>query len=63
MTMIMTGSEGNGRLVLTGHDESGALQGWSTSVGERDSIVIRAEISIDEGKTWRHMGVSYLQRH
>jgi hypothetical protein len=63
MTMIMTGGEVNGSFVLTGHDQSGALQRWSTSVGQRDSIVIRAEISNDEGKTWRPMGVSYLQRH
>jgi hypothetical protein len=63
MTMIMTGGEANGSFVLTGHDQSGALQRWSTSVRQRDSIVIRAEISNDEGKTWRPMGVSYLQRH
>jgi hypothetical protein len=63
MAMIMTGGDVNGSFVLTGHDQSGALQRWSTSVGQRDSIVIRAEISNDEGKTWRPMGVSYLQRH
>jgi hypothetical protein len=63
MTMIMTGGEVNGSFVLTGHDQSGALQRWSTGVGQRDSIVIRAEISNDEGKTWRPVGTSYLQRH
>jgi hypothetical protein len=63
MTMIMTGGEVNSSFVLTGHDQSGALQRWSTSVGQSDSIGIRAEISNDEGKTWRPMGVSYLQRH
>jgi hypothetical protein len=63
MAMIMTGGDVKGSFVLTGHDQSGALQRWSTSVGQRDSIVIRAEISNDEGKTWRPMGVSYLQRH
>jgi len=37
---------------------------WSTSsAGQRDSIVVRAEISNDDGKTWRPMGVSYLRRH
>jgi hypothetical protein len=63
MTMIMTGGEVNGSFVLTGHDQSGALQRWSTSVGQRDSIIIRAEISNDEGETWRPVGTSYLQRH
>jgi hypothetical protein len=50
MTVIMTGNEVNGSLVLTGHDESGSLQRWSTSAGQRGSIVIRAEISNDEGE-------------
>jgi hypothetical protein len=63
MTMIMTGGEVDGSFVLTGRDQSGALQRWSTSVSQRDFIVICAEISNDEGKTWQPMGVSYLQRH
>ena len=64
MTMIMTGGKVNGSLVLSGHDQSGALQRWSTSgVGQRDSIVVRAEISNDDGKTWLPMEVSYLRRH
>ena len=62
--MIMTGGKVNGSLVLSGHDQSGALQRWSTSgVGQRDSIVVRAEISNDDGKTWLPMEVSYLRRH
>jgi hypothetical protein len=61
MTMIMTGGEMNGGFVLSGHDQSGALQRWSTtSAGQRDSIVVRAEISNDESKTWQRMGVSHL---
>lgn len=63
MTMIMTGLEVNGSFVLTGHDQSGALQRWSTSVVRSDSIIIRAEISKDEGKTWRPTGESYLHQH
>ena len=64
MTMIMTGGEVNGSFVLSGHDQSGALQRWSTtSAGQRDSIVVRAEISNDDGKTWLPMEVSYLRRH
>ena len=31
MTMIMTGCEVNGSFVLSGHDQSGALQRWSTT--------------------------------
>jgi tRNA (Thr-GGU) A37 N-methylase len=31
MTMIMTGGEVNGGFVLSGHDQSGALQRWSTT--------------------------------
>jgi hypothetical protein len=62
MTQIMTGDEVNGELVLTGHDESGALQRWSTRVLERDCVVTRLDISKDEGKTWQEGGVSYLQR-
>jgi hypothetical protein len=64
MTMIMTGGEVNGSFVLSGRDQSDALQRWSTtSAGQRDSVVVRAEISNDEGKTWQPMGVSYLRRH
>jgi hypothetical protein len=63
MTLIMTGGDVNGSFVLTGHDESGALQRWSTNIVETNSIVIRLDISNDEGKTWRPGGASYLHRH
>ena len=63
MTLIMTGGEVDGRFVLTGFDESGALQRWSTNVVQSDSIVIRLDISNDDGKTWRPGGASYLHRH
>jgi hypothetical protein len=59
----MTGGEVNGSFVLTGHDESGALQRWSTNVVESNSIVIRLDISNDEGTTWRPGGASYLHLH
>jgi hypothetical protein len=62
-TTIVTGGEVNGSLVLTGHNESGALERWSTSVAQPDSIAVRADVSHDNGNTWRPMGVSYLQRH
>lgn len=63
MTMIMTGGEVNGSFVLSGRDQSGAQRWSTTSAGQRDSIIVRAEISNDEGKTWLPMGASYLQRH
>jgi len=33
------------------------------NIGETNSIVIRLDISNDEGKTWRPGGSSYLHRH
>jgi hypothetical protein len=60
---IMTGGEVNGSIVLTGHNQSGALERWSTSVTSPDSIAVRADVSDDDGKTWRPMGVSYLEGH
>ena len=63
LTSIMTGAEVNGSLVLTGRNESGTLERWSTSVARPDSVAVRADISDDEGKTWPPLGVSYLQRH
>jgi hypothetical protein len=63
MTSMMSGGEVNGSFVLTGHNESGALERWSTSITSPDSIAVRADVSDDDGKTWRPMGVSYLQGH
>ncbi len=63
MTSIMAGGEVNGMIVLIGHNQSGALERWSTSVTQPGSIAIRADVSDDEGKTWRPMGVTYLDRH
>jgi hypothetical protein len=62
-TTVVTGGDVNGRYVLTGHDESGALQRWSTGVEGSDSIVGRFDISDDDGKTWRAVGVNHMQRH
>jgi hypothetical protein len=61
MTSMMSGGEVNGSFVLTGHNESGALERWSTSITSPDSIAVRADVSDDDGKTWRPMGVSYLE--
>ncbi len=62
-TTVMTGGEINGRYVLTGHDEMGALQRWSTGVEGTDSVVGRFDISEDNGKTWRAVGVNHMRRH
>jgi hypothetical protein len=63
ITSIMTGGIRDGSLVLTGRNESGALERWSTSVAQPNSIAVSAEVSGDEGKTWRPLGVSYLERY
>jgi hypothetical protein len=62
MTTIMTGGEVGGSFVLTGHDEAGALQRWSTSIVKPDSGLGTFDISNDEGKTWRQVGVNHMQR-
>jgi hypothetical protein len=59
---VVTGGEVNGSYVLTGHNETGALQRWSTSVETSDSVVGRFDISEDEGKTWRPVGVNHMER-
>lgn len=63
MTTIVTGGEVNGSFVLTGPDPSGALQRWSTSVVDSDSAIGRFDISSDNGKTWRLVGMNHMQRH
>lgn len=61
-TFQVSGGEVNGSFVLTGHDQSGALQRWSTSIVESDAVVGRFDISYDEGKTWREVGVNHMRR-
>ena len=62
--MMMASGEVNGSFVLSGRNQTGALQRWSTTgARQRGSIVVRAEISNDDGKTWLPMGMSYLPRH
>ena len=61
-TMIVTGGEADGHLVLTGHDQAGALQRWSTNDMKPDSFEWRYEISSDEGKTWRLLGMNHMHR-
>lgn len=61
-TMVTTGGDVDGAFVLTGRDQSGALQRWSTSIIEPDAAMGRFEISRDDGKTWREVGVNHMRR-
>jgi hypothetical protein len=63
LTTVVTGSEVDGRIVLTGRDEAGAIQRWSINDIQTDSFVWRFESSNDEGKTWRLLGVNHMHRH
>jgi hypothetical protein len=63
MTTVVTGREEDGRMVLTGRDEAGAIQRWSINDIQTDSFVWRFESSNDEGKTWRLLGVNHMRRH
>ena len=62
-TTIMSGGEVDGRIVLTGHDDDGTLQRWTTSDIQADSFDCRFESSSDEGKTWRLVGVNHMHQH
>jgi hypothetical protein len=63
MTTVVTGSEVDGHIVLTGRDEAGAIQRWSINDIQTDSFVWRFESSNDEGKTWRLLGVNHMHRN
>jgi hypothetical protein len=59
----VSGGEVDGRIVLTGNDQQGVLQRWSSQDFKADSFTGRFEISKDGGKTWRLVGVNAMQRH
>jgi hypothetical protein len=63
MTTIVTGGAADGALVLTGRDEDGALQRWAINDIQADSFAGRYEITQDDGKTWRLLGVNHMRRH
>jgi hypothetical protein len=63
MTTIVSGGDVNGSYVLTGKDESGKLQRWSTSVVEPDVVLGRFDLSSDDGRTWRQVGTNHMRRH
>jgi len=62
-TLSVSGTAENGRIMLTGRDEAGANQRWEIDGIQADSFVSRFEISTEEGKTWRALGVNHMQRH
>lgn len=63
MTMLVSGGEADGRVVLTGRDQDGAIQRWSIGDVQPDSFVSRYESSQDGGKTWRILSVNHMRRH
>ena len=63
MTTIVNGGEENGRIVLSGRDEDGAILRWSFNDIKADSFVWRGEISKDESKTWQLQGENQIHRH
>jgi hypothetical protein len=63
MTTVVSGGQVGGRIVLTGRNEKGALERWTTSDIQRDSFTSRFETSEDDGKTWRLVGVNQNSRH
>ncbi len=63
VTNIVTGNEAGGRIVLTGADETGAMQRWTIGEFQPRSFIARFEKSEDNGKTWQLLGVNHMQRH
>jgi hypothetical protein len=59
----VTGGEVDGSFVLTGQDDAGILQRWSTRAIAPDSALGRFDVSEDQGKTWRQVGVNHMHRH
>ena len=63
MTLSVSGVAEAERIVLTGRDDAGANQRWEIDDIQADSFVYHFEISTDEGKTWRALGVNHMRRH
>ena len=62
-TLSVSGAAEEGRIVLTGRDQNGANQRWEINDIQGDSFVSHFEISTDDGKTWRALGVNHMRRH
>lgn len=58
----LSGGEMDGRIVLTGRDQEGALQCWSDGDFHDNTFVGRFEASKDGGRTWRLVGVNHMRR-
>ena len=58
----VTGGMVDGKYVLIGTDDAGVLQRWATEAEGPDSVVGRFDVSEDQGKTWRTVGVNTLRR-
>jgi hypothetical protein len=63
MTLSVSGVAEGERIVLTGRDDAGANQRWEIGDIQADSFVYHFEVSTDEGKTWRALGVNHMRRH
>jgi len=61
-TWTMSGGDVDGQFVMTGHDMTGALQRWTTRIASPDTVIGRFDISHDEGKTWKEVGLNQMQR-
>jgi len=59
---IVTGGAVGDAIVLEGKDPEGALQRWWLGDLKPDSFIARYEISEDEGKTWRLLGINHMRR-
>lgn len=62
MYFSVSGGVTDGRIVLTGNDQEGTLQRWSSQDFQGDSFTGRFEVSKDGGKTWHLAGVNHMQR-
>jgi len=60
---VVSGSEADGHIVLTGRDADGTMQRWTTQDIQADSFICRFESSSDDGKTWRLVGMNHMHRH
>jgi len=63
MTLRVSGVAEGEQIVLTGRDDAGATQRWQIDDIQADSFVYHFEVSTDEGKTWRALGVNHMRRH
>ena len=63
MYYSLSGGVVEGQIVLTGPDQEGSLERWSTGEFAQDSFVGHFDISNDGGKTWRPIGINQMRRH